>query len=74
MSGLSRPAAAKMSITPSDATAREMICRTARSKILLGAGFSRCPLRQRRPHRLEESHIVTDAHCLRVRHGQGKGL
>ena len=29
MSGFSRPAAAKMSITPSDATAREMIWRTA---------------------------------------------
>ena len=28
MSGLSSPAAAKMSVTPSDATAREVICRT----------------------------------------------
>ena len=38
MSGLRNPAAAKMSITPSEATAREIICRTAWSNSSSGRG------------------------------------
>ena len=43
-------------------------------EVLLGAGFSRRPLRQRRPHGLEEPDVVPDPHRLVVRHGQRERL
>ena len=75
MSGFSRPAAAKMSVTPSDATAREMYLAHRQVQLLLRARVSVAVLLgKRRPHRLEEPHIVTNAHRLRVGHGQRESL
>ena len=74
MSGFLRPAAAKMSTTSSETTAREMICRMAwssSSSVLRLAGRA---LGQHRAHRLEEADVVADAQRLRVRHRQGEGL
>ena len=68
MSGLSSPAAAKMSITPSEATARETIWRNRQVQVLFRLSFTCRPLGQGRPHRLEETHIVADAESFRVRH------
>ena len=38
------------------------------------AGLAGRPLGQRRPHRLEEGHVVADAQRLGAGHGQGEGL
>ena len=72
-SGLSRPAAAKMSSTPSGATARETICRTAWSTLLVGPALGGGALGQRGADGLEERDVVTDAHGLGVRHREGEG-
>ena len=64
-----------MSSMPSGATARETIWRTAwssSSSVSLRLG-SRA-LGQRRPHRLEERHVVADADGFGMRHRQRKGL
>ena len=43
-------------------------------QLFLGACLSSRLFRQRRPHRLEESDVVSDACGLRMRHGQREGL
>jgi hypothetical protein len=62
-----------MSITPSGATAREMICRTACSMSSSGRA-SPGALGEHRLHGLEERHVVADAQRLGVRHRQREGL
>ena len=64
MSGFSRPAAAKMSTTPSAATARETICRMAWSSSSSVSRLARRALHERRLHRLEEGDVVADAQRL----------
>ena len=74
MSGFSSPAAAKMSITPSDATACEMILTHGVVHLLLGPCAAGGALGEHGLHGLEEPHIVPDVQGVLVRHGQGKGL
>ena len=74
MSGFCRPAAAKMSTTPSEAMARETICRTARSSSSCRLRLARRPLQQAGAHRLHEGDIVANAQRLVVRDGQRKRL
>ncbi len=67
MSGFFSPAAAKMSMTPSEATALEMIWRIAWSRsssVLRSPGAT---LGEHGPHRLEEADVVADAQRLVVR-------
>ena len=68
------PAAAKMSITPSEATAREMIWRTAWSNSSSGPRSIDGALGQRRSNGLEEADIIGYARCLFVGNGEGKCL
>ena len=63
-----------MSTTPSGATARETICRTAWSSSSSGLRLARRALGEHRPHGLEEGHVVADAQRLVVRHGQRERL
>ena len=59
-----------MSITPSDATARETIWRTACSSSSSGPRLGGGSLAQHRLDGLEERHVVADPHRVVVRYGE----
>ena len=73
MSGFGSPAAAKMSMTPSGATAREMIRRTALSSSSRGLVSVAAALGEHGLHGLKEAHVVADARRLVARHREGEG-
>ena len=74
MSGFFRPAAAKMSI---DLVGHHRLRDDLPDRVvelLVGLALAGYALRQHRPHRLEEAHVVADSQRLVVRHGRGEGL
>ena len=74
MSGFFSPAAAKMSITPSEATAFETSWRTAGSSSSARLAPRPACLGQAGADGLEEADLVADRQGVVVRDGQGEGL
>ena len=74
MSGFFRPAAAKMSITSSDAIGLGDDLPDGVVELLVGLALARRALGQHGAHRLEEADVVADAQRLVVRHGERERL
>ena len=70
MSGFSRPAAAKMSIPPSEAHRPRDDLADGMLQFLPGPRLDCGSFAQHSLHGLEERHVVTDAHRVILRNGQ----